>query len=209
MQALGHPPDAPARESEWLAQVSIVAAYREQFRVATDDPAHPLGPYVESGALAHKPYSDAVESLHAARLLGGIDAPAIKVSPDAKACGQVVADIYRVLAENERIAISIEMTRRTAMLWPGRPTRSEDETTNPAFAAALIGRGHMKTAAGSAHPRPMADESEEAEPVRRGSRHGSAAGVGRLPTARPTPAPRPEPMVRPAAPAQPGPQHHY
>jgi hypothetical protein len=63
MQPLGQPPADPEFKRQWLAHVAIIAAYREQLKVTTDDPSHILGPHAEPGTPARKPYWHAAESV--------------------------------------------------------------------------------------------------------------------------------------------------
>jgi hypothetical protein len=124
MQALGHPSNDPESERQWLSHVAIVAAYRDQLKVTTDDPTHPLGPYAESGTPAHKPYWHAAEAILAARRLADIEAPTA-TTPTANARAEVARDIYRSLPEAERTAISSDMAKKLGPLWFGNPvTRS-------------------------------------------------------------------------------------
>ncbi|HEX3961979.1 MAG TPA: hypothetical protein VHZ03_36010 [Trebonia sp.] len=50
MLTLGLPRQDPDGERQWLRHVAIVAAYREQFKVTTDDPRQVLGPYQSPGS---------------------------------------------------------------------------------------------------------------------------------------------------------------
>jgi hypothetical protein len=56
MQSPGQPPNDPDHERQWLQAVAIVAAYREQFGVKTNDPSRPriaaCLEAVESGTVA-------------------------------------------------------------------------------------------------------------------------------------------------------------
>jgi hypothetical protein len=44
MTALGQPPATLYQRQQWLRHVAIVAAYRDQHKITTTDPAQPLGP---------------------------------------------------------------------------------------------------------------------------------------------------------------------
>jgi hypothetical protein len=211
--ALGQPPGDPERERAWRDHVVIVAAYREQFTVTTDDPAQPLGPYAEPGTPARKPYCHAAESVIAARRLAGLDAPASASTPDAQARAQVAADIYRALPEAERAAISNEMASRPGPHWLGSHFMPDEDTvTQPAHTAALAEalskHGHMRPTE-PARREPVTFEPVEARPARRapgrrappaqgrnGSGSGKASGAA--------PALRNEPLAQSAPPAQRG-----
>jgi len=49
MSLLGQPPANPEHAREWLRHVGVIAAYREQHKVTSDDPRQVLGPYAEPG----------------------------------------------------------------------------------------------------------------------------------------------------------------
>jgi ATP-dependent exoDNAse (exonuclease V) alpha subunit len=45
----GPQPTEPHARERWRRHVGVVAAYRDQYAIADDDPRHPLGPYVDPG----------------------------------------------------------------------------------------------------------------------------------------------------------------
>jgi hypothetical protein len=47
---LGAVPSDPSEHETWLNHIAAIATYRDQYRVADDDPNHPLGPYPKAGA---------------------------------------------------------------------------------------------------------------------------------------------------------------
>ena len=47
LSALGRPPQDPDRYAAWLANITIVAAFRDQCRIAVDDPRDALGPHLD------------------------------------------------------------------------------------------------------------------------------------------------------------------
>ena len=81
MSLLGTQPADPDRAHEWHCHVGVIAAYRDQHKVTTDDPRQVLGPYAETGRAGHRAYWHAAESVLAARRLAGLE-------PAADAVGQ-------------------------------------------------------------------------------------------------------------------------
>jgi hypothetical protein len=169
MLPLGQPPGDPEAERQWLRHVGIIAAYRDQQKITSDDLRQVLGPYPESGRAGHKAY------WHAARRLAGLDAPAVAATAEAQAHVQLAADIYRALPDDERASISTEMAARLGPLWFGNPTKPDtDAVSQPAHAATLtstlIERGAMTIMAEPARFRAVADEPLEATFARRPQR---------------------------------------
>jgi hypothetical protein len=145
---LGHQPTDPEQRSRWLHHIAVIAAYRDQYQVTSDDPRQVLGPYAEPGNSGHKAYWDAAESVLAARHLAGLK-PAVTTRQDTgEARAQVASDIYRALPNDERSAISSAIAADLGVLWFGDPTGSDEEAaTHPAYsarlAAILAQRGHL------------------------------------------------------------------
>jgi hypothetical protein len=172
MLPLGHPPADPEAERQWIHHIAVIAAYRDQQKITSDDPRQVLGPYPESGRAGHKAYWHAAESVLAARRLAGLDAPAVAGTAEAQARVQVAADIYRVLPADERALISTEMATRLGPLWFGdRAEPDADAASQPVHSATLattlIARGDMTTTTEPTRFRAV-DEPVEATSVRRG-----------------------------------------
>jgi hypothetical protein len=172
MLPLGMPPEAPGTGREWLRHVAIVAAYREQFKVTTDDPRQVLGPYAESGQPGNKAYWHAAESVLAARRLAGLDPTAATATPEGEARAQLAADIYRALPAGQRAQIATDVAARLGTAWFGdRTAPNEEAATQPAHAAVLTGtlvkRGLMTPMPRSAHTPVMGEEPLEAGLARR------------------------------------------
>jgi hypothetical protein len=213
MLPLGQPPGDPESERQWHRHIAVIAAYRDQHKITSDDPRQVLGPYPESGRAGHKAYWHAAESVLAARRLTGLDAPAVATTAEAQARVQVAADIYRVLPDNERATISTEMAARLGPLWFGdRVEPDEDAAIQPVHVTALTRvlteRGHLTLAPPS--PRAVViPEPVEAQLARRGSTRKS------LPACKPPAAPAPEPahqreqLIRPEMPTRSGRQHRF
>jgi hypothetical protein len=209
MLPLGVTPQDPEAERQWLRHVAIVASYRDQFNITTDDPRQLLGPYPESGQPAHKPYWHAAESVLAARRLAGLDPTTAVANLEDQARAQLAADIYCTLPESERTAISTEMATRLGPLWFGdRTAPDEDAASQPAHVATLahtlVRHGHLTTTDPS-RTEFTADEPLEAGFARRGRAHRLRPAATPIP--QPAPAQRRDPVPRVQVPNQAGPQH--
>jgi hypothetical protein len=208
MLPLGQPPADPEAERQWLSHVAVIAAYRDQQKVTSNDPRQVLGPYPESGRAGHRSYWHAAESVLAARRLAGLDAPAVVPTAEARARVQVAADIYRALPDDERVAITTEMAAKLGPLWFGHPREpDEDAATQPVHSAAL-------TSTLSAHshltitPEPAQQEPRVHEPVEAAFARGRTTTTGRPAASRRlNPPSQQEPLIRPEQPVQADPQH--
>jgi hypothetical protein len=186
MLPLGQPPAAPECRRQWEAHVAIVAAYREQFKVTTDDPAHVLGPHAEPGTPARKPYWAAAESVVAARRLAGLDGPISATSPGTDARAHVAVNIYRALPANERAAISCEMAKKIGPLWFGNPTTPDEEAAASPIHAAALSRmlarhGYLTTDAPHSPEQPASGNPVEANGARLGRMRDSQHGASHAP----------------------------
>jgi hypothetical protein len=211
MLPLGQPPADPEAERQWLHHIAVIAAYRDQHKITSDDPRQVLGPYPESGRAGHKAYWHAAESVLAARRLAGLDAPPVAATAEARARVQVAADIYRALTDDERIAITTEMASKLGPLWFGHPAEpDEDAATQPVHAAALTStlsaHSHMTPAPEPARREPAAHEPVEAAFARRRPGHRPIAArqtAGR----ESSPNRKQDHLIRPEQPVQPDRQH--
>jgi hypothetical protein len=168
---LGQPPADLEAQHQWRRHVAIIAAYRDQHKVTTNDPRQVLGPYAEPCHAAHNAYWHAAASVLAARQLAGLDPPSGTTSLNTRTGTHLAAGIYRQLPQAERTAISNEMSARLGPLWFGNPTSpDEDAATQPAHAAtlttALAQRGHLTVTAPATSPQ-ITDEPLEADLARR------------------------------------------
>jgi hypothetical protein len=173
-RALGHQPADPDRACEWRRYVSVIAAYRDQHKIATDDPRQVLGPYAETGRAGHRAYWHAAESVLAARRLAGLE-PADGASADEQARAQIAADIYRGLPNDERAGIASAVATASGPLWLGDPADPDERAAaQPAYALQLVtllaARGHLTTGSEAlfrSQPN-HSSEPREAELARRG-----------------------------------------
>ena len=123
--ALGQPPADSDRAREWLRHVAVVAAYRDQHKVTTDDPRYVLGSYAEPSHAGHKAYWHAAESVLAARQLAGLE-PANGMSADVRASVELAADVYRSLPDDERAAIAEMVAADASGRWLGDPAGPDE-----------------------------------------------------------------------------------
>ncbi|WP_155884827.1 MobF family relaxase [Actinomadura flavalba] len=147
--ALGTAPEDPAGHAEWERHVGIVAAYRDQAKVLTDDARQILGPYAEPGRHDHSAYWHAVDSILIARHLSGLT-PETPQTSDERARAQVAANLYLALPADERATIHNTVAQRRGALWFGARTGLDDTSvTHPAntldLQHVLTERGHLDT----------------------------------------------------------------
>jgi hypothetical protein len=146
MSLLGQQPPDPEHARQWRRHIAVIAAYRDQHHITTDDPSQILGPYVEQGRAAHKAYWHAAESALGARRHAGLE-PDNASSPDDRASAHLAADIYRNLSGDERAAIAVLIATTPEIIWLGDPTVPDEYAAEqPAYARhlgrALAKRGH-------------------------------------------------------------------
>ena len=142
--ALGQQPADPDRAREWRRHVGVIAAYRDQHKITTDDPRQVLGPYAETGRAGHRAYWHAAESVLAARRLAGLE-PANGASADDRARAQIAADIYRSLPDHERADIAAAVAAAPGTVWLGDPTEPDEHAaTQPGYAPQLIATAHQR-----------------------------------------------------------------
>jgi hypothetical protein len=145
---LGHPPDDDCAHQQWLRHLGVIAAYRDQYQITTDDPRQILGPYTEPGRAGHAAYWHAAESVTAARRLGlaQVAIPARQDLGDIRS--RIAIDIYLTLPDAERNAIASDIAQRLGPLWFGDPRQADDAAvTRPTYAPeltqALVDRDHL------------------------------------------------------------------
>jgi conjugative relaxase-like TrwC/TraI family protein len=131
-------PSDPAEREAWLNHLSVVTAYRDQYRVTDNDPGHPLGPYPESGRAGHRAYWVAATSLLA---LHGAN------SNTNQSLGRLAADRYRTLDIDEQHRIATDLAQRLGQDWLGHkrePAADADRLVyRQQLAAALVEHGHL------------------------------------------------------------------
>ena len=163
--ALGQPPDDPGRAREWRRHVAVVAAYRDQHKITSDDPRQVLGPYAEPGHASHKAYWHAAESVLAARQLARLG-PANGSAADNRARTQVAADIYRGLPNDERATVAELAAAMPGSMWLGGPAGPDEQAAArlayaPQLVTVLAGRGHFT---GDRHVLPERHSAADSEP---------------------------------------------
>ena len=156
----------------------MIAAYRDQHKVTTDDPRQVLGPYAETGRAGHRAYWHAAESVLAARRLAGLE-PANGASADDRARAQTAADIYRGLPDDERAGIAAAVAAAPAPLWLGDPAGPDEHAAaQPGYAPQLV-----TTLAGTRHLTAGSDPLPAAQPDHGRRALGSRTRAARTPGA--------------------------
>jgi hypothetical protein len=183
MNLLGQAPDNPAQAQEWLRDVAVIAAYRDQFNVADEDPRQVLGPCPEPGHARYVAHRHAAESVLSARRLSGLEPVGNQPRELDRARTQLATDIYLALPDDERAAVAAAMAIKLGVLWFGDPENPDEQAaTWPAYAAqltaALTERGDLTTPAADSARVPLEHdlrplEAELAE-RRRGRTHGDS-----------------------------------
>lgn len=136
---LGDPPAAPAERATWLRHLAVIAAYRDQYQVDDDDPAHPLGPYPGRGRAGHRAYwiaADALLALRAQRTMG------------EAAMGRLAADRYRTLDADTQAHIAWQVAECLGPDWLGDARDPAADVDQPVYrqrlAAVLIEHGLLR-----------------------------------------------------------------
>jgi hypothetical protein len=162
--------------------VAVVAAYRDQHKVTSDDPRQVLGPYAEPGHVGHNAYWHAAESVLATRQLTGLQ-PANGISADDRARAQIADDIYRSLPDEERAIVASLVAGGTGSAWLGDPeVPDEHAAAQSAYAPHLVSvlarRGHVTDGSDlmPGQRAPIGSEPCEAELARRGRPEQRKAG---------------------------------
>jgi conjugative relaxase-like TrwC/TraI family protein len=153
MALLGEDPDDRAQYRKWLHHIGVIAAYRDEYEIVTDDPGQVLGPYPEPGHAGHKAYWHATESVFSARVLAGLQ-PEADCHPGR---AQVAADVYASLRSDERHAVNDCVAQRLGVLWFGESAKANDHAAARSIyadelGAVLIERGHLIDAGLEASP---------------------------------------------------------
>jgi conjugative relaxase-like TrwC/TraI family protein len=130
LSGLGERPIDPQPEKRWIEAARIVAAYRDQYQITTDDPTQPLGPYVPSDRAAHTAFLHAADAVLTARRPGRF-----KADPGAL---RIAIDVYLALSDTDRETITATIARRLGTDWLGPQTGDADTLlTAPAYATHL------------------------------------------------------------------------
>jgi conjugative relaxase-like TrwC/TraI family protein len=137
--ALGPAPRWGTHRERWLDQAATVAAFRDQYPPAVDDPAQPLGPHPEPApyvdpahrtahahaALATACGYDLAHPVPRAQTPGDDDQPL--TDRQAETLRQVAADAYRALPYHQKIAVAATLLARLGTL----PTTPGPNTPDP------------------------------------------------------------------------------
>ncbi|MFG1879514.1 MobF family relaxase [Sphaerisporangium sp. NPDC049003] len=172
---LGDAPQELHPQTEWTRHVGIIAAYRDQQKVLTNDPRQILGPYPEPGRPERTAYWHAVNSIVAARTITGLDPEPQRPGPDPARI-QVAVDVYLALPDDHRAAVHAAVVQRRGDLWFGdRHSIDDHAVTQPINSRelhqVLVERGHLtqSPADGARHEatdnRPQDCRTAEQQPV--------------------------------------------
>ncbi|MEV6987512.1 MobF family relaxase [Sphaerisporangium sp. NPDC051017] len=144
---LGAAPEQLHQRTEWTRHLGIIAAYRDQQKVITDDPRQILGPYPGPGRPEHTAYWHAVNSIVAARIIAGLEPEPEQPGPDPARI-QVAMDVYLALPDDDRAAVHTAVVQRLGDLWFGNRHSIDDlAITQPVNSRGLhqvlLERGHL------------------------------------------------------------------
>lgn len=164
LTGLGDAPTASGAEhASWLRQVAVVAAYRDQQQITTDDPAHPLGAYQAADTSAHRAFLHAADAVLAAR-----HPHAVTADPAAT---RVAADLYLALPDADRDAITTAIANQLGDDWLGPRHGDADTLVIASFYAthlqAELEKRGLLSPAPTATSRPWSSTGATAEPVAR------------------------------------------
>ena len=149
-RSLGAIPEDPAVRADWQRQIGVIAAYRDQYKVTDNDPAHPAGPYIEPGRSGHDAYWHAAAAAITATRIANSGEIATAPTAHRAATHQVAADLYRSLPEQDQARVLHTIAERAGARWLTAPGALDDaalakpELAEP-LARALTDHGYLKT----------------------------------------------------------------
>ena len=129
----------------------MIAAYRDQHKITTDDPRQVLGPYAEPGHAGHRAYWHAAESVLAARRLAGLDPADGTSSADDQARAQIAADIYRGLPDTSARPSPPQSPQTPGIALARRPRHARRARRHPARLRGRADRRARQARARHAH----------------------------------------------------------
>jgi conjugative relaxase-like TrwC/TraI family protein len=139
IEAFGEAPDDEMTFERWRTAIALAAAHRDQQRVETEDPAHPFGPYPETGhAGDHAWWAAAAAAL-------AIDNPGAPETPTGLASAvehqlahTIARDLYALLPQGERKAAHAELSARLGPVWQLFAEQPGDAAVHPDMAGDLL-----------------------------------------------------------------------
>jgi conjugative relaxase-like TrwC/TraI family protein len=112
------PHDDEAAFERWRTAIALAAAHRDTHQVQTDDPAHPFGPYLETGRAGHHAWWTAAS---AAIAIDNPDAPRVPTgladTVEQQLAHAIARDLYQALPETEREAVHQALSDRLGPAW--------------------------------------------------------------------------------------------
>ncbi|SDD87626.1 MobF family relaxase [Glycomyces harbinensis] len=133
-EAFGDAPhDDEAAFERWRAAIALAAAHRDTHQVQLDDPAHPFGPYLETGRAGHHAWWAAAS---AALAIDNPDAPAVPTgladTVDQQLAHAIARDLYQALPETERETVHQALADRLGSAWHLIAEHPEATVVHPA-----------------------------------------------------------------------------
>jgi hypothetical protein len=206
-RTLGTMPEDPGTRADWQYQIAVIAAYRDQYKVTDNDPAHPAGPYIEPGRSGHDAYWHAAAAAFNAAHIASTGRSAATPSLDRDASNQVAADLYRALPEQAQQQVLRSLAARTGARWLATAGTLDDaalakpELAEP-LARALAEHGHLtperrehNSGSNPIEQEPIPDLVERRRAARAAERRAYRDGTLKP---LPTPARHHRPALRPA-----------
>ncbi|MEU5156157.1 MobF family relaxase [Glycomyces sp. NPDC021274] len=134
------PRDDETAFERWRTAIALTAAHRDTHQVQTDDPAHPFGPYLETGRAGHHAWWAAAS---AALAIDNPDAPAIPTgladTVEQQLAHAIARDLYQALPEPERESIHVALADQLGAASHLLAVDPEAAAISPVFARDLLG----------------------------------------------------------------------
>jgi conjugative relaxase-like TrwC/TraI family protein len=138
-EAFGETPADEATFDRWRTAIALAAAHRDQARVDTDDPAHPFGPYLETGRAGHHGWWTVAA---AALAINSPDSPSVPAgladTVEEQLAYAIARDLYQALPAAEREAVHDALAERIGSAWHLIANDLSIAATHPACADDLL-----------------------------------------------------------------------
>ncbi|WP_025274161.1 MobF family relaxase [Haloglycomyces albus] len=145
----GPEPADPTKRDTWSQALALTAAYRDQHRITDNDPAQPLGPYIESGKAGHREWWQTAAAITTHNTHDSTTTPTgLAAGVEHRLDHAVAVDIYHSLPDDKRdpirqhVADNLDHTTRRA--FQREPdTTIESPAASHALRHALTDHGHL------------------------------------------------------------------